>query len=40
LTMDARTDRLIGRFMNRLVGPIVQRALDRDLDAVKRYCER
>lgn len=40
LTMDARTDRLIARLMNRLVGPIVQRALERDLDAVKAYCER
>jgi len=40
LTMDSRTDRWLPRIMNRVIAPIVQRALEKDLDAVKAYCER
>jgi carbon monoxide dehydrogenase subunit G len=40
LTMDARTDRLPARVINRLIARMVQKALDRDMDAVKAYCER
>jgi hypothetical protein len=40
LTMDAVTDHLFARVMNRLIGRMLQRALDKDMDAVKTYCER
>jgi len=40
LTMDARTRRLVARIMMRLITGMVQRALDKDMDAVKAYCER
>lgn len=40
LTMDAKTDGLLARVMTRLIAPIVQKALDKDMDAVKVYCER
>lgn len=40
LTMDAVSDRLLARVMNRLIAPMVRRALHRDMDAVKAYCER
>ncbi len=39
LTMDARTDRLIGKVMLRLIGGTLQTALEGDMDAVKRFCE-
>src|SRR5712691_1862682 len=39
LTMDARTERLLARIMTRLISGIVQRALDKDMDALKAYCE-
>ena len=40
LTMDAISDRLMARVMNRLIAPMLQRALDKDLLAVKSYCEK
>ena len=40
LTMDARTRNPLARLMNRLIARMVQRALEKDLDAVKAYCER
>ena len=40
LTMDARPGHLLGRIMNRLIGGMVQKALDQDMDAVKAYCEK
>ena len=40
LTMDAVTDRLLARIMNRLISPMLERALEKDMDAVKSYCER
>src|SRR6476619_1781148 len=40
LTMDAKTDRILARVINRLIAPMVQKALDKDMDAVKLYCER
>lgn len=40
LTMDSRTDRWLPRLMTRLIAPMVQKALDKDMDAVKAYCER
>ena len=38
--MDPVTDRLSARVMIRLITRMVQPALDKDLDAVKVYCER
>ncbi len=40
LEMESKTDRLLARLMNRLIARMVQKALDRDMDAVKAYCER
>jgi uncharacterized protein YndB with AHSA1/START domain len=40
LTMDSVTDRLYARVMNFLIARMVQRSIDRDMDAVKAYCER
>ena len=40
LTMDAKTDKLLARVINRLIARMVQKALDKDMDAVKAYCER
>ena len=40
LQMVSVTRRLLARVMTRLIAPMVQKALDKDLDAVKAYCER
>jgi carbon monoxide dehydrogenase subunit G len=40
LTMDARPHRLLPRLMNPLIRGMVQKALERDMDAVKAYCEK
>ncbi len=40
LHMEARTRRLLMRVMMRLMHGRIQRALDRDMDAVKAHCER
>jgi hypothetical protein len=40
LTMDSKTDRWLPRIMTRLIAPMVQKALEKDMDAVKAYCER
>lgn len=39
LTMDARTDRLLGKLMLRLIGSMLQRALAADMDSVQAFCE-
>jgi len=39
-TMDSKTDRWLPRIMTRLIAPMVQKALEKDMDAVKAYCER
>lgn len=40
LTMDSKTDRWLPRIMTRFIAPMVQKALEKDMDAVKAYCER
>jgi len=40
LTMDAVTRNPVVRLMNLFIHGMVQRALEKDLDAVKAYCER
>jgi len=40
LTMDANPARFLQRLMMRLAAPMVRKALDRDMDAVKAFCER
>ena len=40
LTMDATARKLMGRVVNHLIGGMVQKALEHDMDAVKAYCER
>ena len=40
LSMEAVTERLFARVMNRLIAGMLQRALDKDMDAVKTYCEK
>ncbi len=39
LTMDVRPYKLSARLMNVLVRPMIVRALEADMDAVKAYCE-
>ena len=40
LTMDSQTDRWLPRIMTRLIARMVQKSLEKDMDAVKGYCER
>ena len=40
LTMDAATNSLPARLMNRIISPMLQKALEKDMDAVKAYCEQ
>ncbi len=40
LTMEAKTDKLLARVMNYLISRMMQKGLDKDMDAVKAYCER
>ena len=40
LTMDAKSDKLIPKIMNRLIYGMVKKALERDMDSVKEYCEK
>ena len=40
LVMDARAHRLLPRLMNPLVMALIKKYLLKDLDAVKRHCER
>jgi hypothetical protein len=35
-----KTNRLLAQVMNRLIARMVQKALDKDMDAVKAYCEQ
>lgn len=39
MTMVARTDRLLSKVLNLLIHPMVFRAISRDMDAVKIFCE-
>lgn len=39
MVMDAKTDKFINKMMNRMIKGIVQKAIERDMDAVKDYCE-
>lgn len=40
MTMDATTGRLLNKVMLFMIGGMVRRAIEQDMDAVKRYCER
>lgn len=40
LTMDARTDRFLGKIMLLFIGSMLQTALEGDMNAVKTFCER
>ena len=40
LTMDARAHKLLPKLMNPLIKGMVQKAVEKDMDAVKAYCER
>jgi carbon monoxide dehydrogenase subunit G len=40
LTMDALPTRLMAKVIMRLIRGMVQKALEKDMDAVKAYCER
>lgn len=40
MTMDARTRKLIPKIMNRLIGPMIKKAVEQDMDAVKKFCEQ
>jgi len=40
LTMDALPDRLFAKVMMRLIRGMVQKALEKDMDSVKAYCEQ
>lgn len=39
MTMDARARALLPRLINPLIRGMIQRAVEQDLDAVKRHCE-
>ena len=39
LTMDARAYKLLPKLMNPLIKSMIQTAIERDMDAVKAYCE-
>ena len=38
--MDARAHKLPPKLMNPLIKGMVQKAVEKDMDAVKAYCER
>ena len=40
LTMDARAHKLLPKLMNLLIKGMIQKAVEKDMDAVKTYCER
>ena len=40
LTMDARPYKLLARFVNLMIKPVLTKALASDMDAVKAYCEK
>ncbi len=40
LTMEAKPYKLLSKLMTLLITPMLKKALEQDLDAVKRYCER
>lgn len=39
LTMDARAYKLLPKIMNPLIKGMIRKAVDRDMDAVRAYCE-
>ena len=40
MEMDARPHKLLPRLINPLIRPMVRKAVESDMDAVKAYCER
>jgi hypothetical protein len=40
LVMDARPHRLLPRIMNPLISPLIRKAVEHDMDAVKAFCEK
>jgi carbon monoxide dehydrogenase subunit G len=39
MVMDARAHRLLSKLINPLMKPVIARAIEKDMDAVKEYCE-
>lgn len=39
LTMDARAHKLLPKLMNPLIKGVISKAIEKDMDAVKSYCE-
>jgi len=40
MTMDANAYKLLSKVMNRLIGGMIKKAVEQDMDAVKKYCEK
>ncbi|MCI0691762.1 SRPBCC family protein [candidate division KSB1 bacterium] len=40
LTMDAKTDKLIPKIINFMIGGMIKKAVEQDMDAVKTFCEK
>ncbi len=40
LVMDARTDKIMSKVMNFLIKGMIKKAIEKDMDAVKAYCEK
>ena len=40
LVMDARPHKLLPRIMNPLISPMIRKAVEHDMDAVKAFCEK
>jgi uncharacterized protein YndB with AHSA1/START domain len=40
LTMDAKTDKLIPKIINFMIGGMIKKGVEQDMDAVKAFCEK
>ncbi len=40
MTMEAKTDKLIPKIINFMIGGMVKKAVEHDMDAVKAFCEK
>lgn len=40
MTMDAKTDKLISKIINFLISGMVKKTVEKDMDAVKAFCEK
>lgn len=39
MTMEARPHKLLARLMNPLIAPMIRKAVEKDMDRTKQYCE-